>query len=83
MNADILLLGAMTSTSEVGRYSAACKPLYIIFTGFWLLTDALYPHLAKVEAGAQAHRTLLIALAYWRLLRRLPRWALACWLRRF
>jgi O-antigen/teichoic acid export membrane protein len=62
MNADILLLGAMTSTAEVGRYSAACKPLYIIFTGFWLLTDALYPYLAKVEAGAQAYRILLIAL---------------------
>ena len=62
MNADILLLGAMTSTAEVGRYSAACKPLYIIFTGFWLLTDALYPYLAKVEAGARAHRILLIAL---------------------
>jgi O-antigen/teichoic acid export membrane protein len=62
MNADILLLGAMTSTAEVGRYSAACKPLYIIFTGFWLLTDALYPYLAKVKAGAQAHRILLIAL---------------------
>ncbi len=63
MNADILLLGAMTSTGEVGRYSAACKPLYIIFTGFWLLTDALYPYLAKLEAGAQAYRVLLIALA--------------------
>jgi O-antigen/teichoic acid export membrane protein len=63
MNADILLLGAMTSAAEVGRYSAACKPLYIIFMGFWLLTDALYPYLAKVEAGAQAHRFLLIALA--------------------
>jgi O-antigen/teichoic acid export membrane protein len=62
MNADILLLGAMTSTAEVGRYSAACKPLYIIFTGFWLLTDALYPYFAKLEAGAQAHRILLIAL---------------------
>ncbi len=62
MNADILLLGAMTSISEVGRYSAACKPLYIIFTGFWLLTDALYPHLAKVEAGAHAYRILLVAL---------------------
>lgn len=62
MNADILLLGAMTGTREVGRYSAACKPLYIIFTGFWLLTDALYPHLAKMQAGARAHRVLLAAL---------------------
>jgi len=63
MNADILLLGAMTTTHEVGRYSAACKPLYVIFTGFWLLTDALYPHLAKLETGAHTHRTLLLALA--------------------
>ncbi len=62
MNLDVLLLGAMTSITEVGRYSAACKPLYIIFTGFWLLTDALYPYLAKVEAGAHAYRILLIAL---------------------
>ena len=63
MNADILLLGAMTSTAEVGRYSAACKPLYIIFTGFWLLTDALYPYLAKLEAGAHTYRILLVTLA--------------------
>ena len=63
MNADILLLGAMTSSQEVGRYSAACKPLYVMFTGFWLLTDALYPHLAKLEAGARAQTVLLLALA--------------------
>ncbi len=63
MNADILLLGAMTGTSEVGRYSSACKPLYIIFTGFWLLTDALYPHLAKAEGSVRAQKTLLSALA--------------------
>src|SRR5271165_3594992 len=63
MNADILLLGALTTTHEVGRYSAACKPLYVIFTGFWLLTDALYPHLAKLQAGARAHSVLLLALA--------------------
>src|SRR5208283_873349 len=63
MNADVLLLGALSTTSEVGRYSSACKPLYIIFTGFWLLTDALYPHLAKVEAGVRAHRMLFAALA--------------------
>jgi O-antigen/teichoic acid export membrane protein len=63
MNADILLLGAMTTTHDVGRYSAACKPLYVIFMGFWLLTDALYPHLATLEAGGRAHSTLLLALA--------------------
>jgi O-antigen/teichoic acid export membrane protein len=63
MNADILLLGAMTTTREVGRYSAACKPLYVIFMGFWLLTDALYPQLAKLEAGAHTHRAMLLSLA--------------------
>ncbi len=61
-NADILLLGAMTTTHEVGRYSAACKPLYVIFMGFWLLTDALYPHLATLEAGRRAQSALLLAL---------------------
>ena len=63
MNADILLLGAMTTTHEVGRYSAACKPLYVILTGFWLLTEALYPHLAKLETGPRAHSVLLLAMA--------------------
>src|SRR5271166_5011380 len=68
MNADILLLGAITTTHEVGRYSAACKPLYVIFTGFWLLTDTLYPYLVKLEAGPQAHGVLLLAVAWLALL---------------
>jgi len=58
MNADILLLGAMATTREVGRYSAACKPLYVIFTGFWLMTDVLYPHIAGVKESAAARRAL-------------------------
>ncbi len=63
MNADVLLLGAMTTTHEVGRYSAACKPLYVIFMGFWLLTGVLYPHLANLEAGARTHSSLVLAVA--------------------
>ncbi len=63
MNADVLLLGAMTTTHEVGRYTAACKPLYVIFAGFWLLTEALYPHLAKLETGSRAQSALLLAVA--------------------
>ena len=58
LNADILLLGAMATTREVGRYSAACKPLYVIFTGFWLMTDVLYPHIAGVKESAAARRAL-------------------------
>ncbi len=84
MNADILLLGAMTTTDEVGRYSAACKPLYIIFTGFWLLTDASLSASGKARSGAPwaqspvagcfgASRGLASAVAF----------ALACWLRGF
>ena len=39
------------------------RRFFVLFMGFWLLTDALYPYLAQVEAGPQAHRALLIALA--------------------
>jgi O-antigen/teichoic acid export membrane protein len=62
LNADILILGAMTTTREVGRYSAACKPLYVIFTGFWLLTDVLYPHIAGVKDSASARKALFLWL---------------------
>lgn len=63
LNADVLLLGAMTTTHEVGRYSAACKPLYVIFMGFWLLTDVLYPHIAGVKESAGTRRSLFRWLA--------------------
>src|SRR5271165_4170121 len=62
LNADILLLGAMATTREVGRYSAACKPLYVIFTGFWLMTDVLYPHIAGVKDSARARKNLFVWL---------------------
>ena len=63
MNADVLLLGALTTTHEVGRYSAACRPLYVIFMGFWLLTDVLYPHIAGVKESHEARRSLFRWLA--------------------
>ena len=62
LNADVLILGAMSTTREVGRYSAACKPLYVIFTGFWVLTDVLYPHIAGVKESTSARRRLFIWL---------------------
>jgi O-antigen/teichoic acid export membrane protein len=62
LNADILILGAMTTTREVGRYSVACKPLYVIFTGFWVLTDVLYPHIAGVKESTRARKTLFVWL---------------------
>jgi O-antigen/teichoic acid export membrane protein len=63
LNADILILGAMSTTHEVGRYSAACKPLYVLFTGFWLLTDVLYPHIAAAKDSTRARSSLLRWLA--------------------
>ena len=62
LNADVLLLGAMSTTHEVGRYSVACKPLYVMFTGFWLLTDVLYPHIAGVKESSRARKTLFVWL---------------------
>lgn len=62
LNADVLILGAMSTTREVGRYSVACKPLYVMFTGFWLLTDVLYPHIAGVEDSTHARRALFMWL---------------------
>ena len=64
LNADILILGAMSSTHEVGRYSVACKPLYVMFTGFWLLTDVLYPHIARVKESSHARKTLFAWLTF-------------------
>jgi O-antigen/teichoic acid export membrane protein len=58
LNADILILGAMSTTHEVGRYSVACKPLYVMFTAFWLLTDVLYPHIAAVKDSTRARAAL-------------------------
>ena len=63
LNADILILGALSTTHEVGRYNAACKPLYVIFTGFWVLTDVLYPHIAGVKGSSSATRSLFVWLA--------------------
>ena len=48
--------------TRLGRYSAACKPLYVMFTGFWLLTDVLYPHIAGVKESSRARRTLFVWL---------------------
>ena len=59
LNADILILGAMSTAHEVGRYSVACRPLYVMFTAFWLLTDVLYPHIAAVKDSSHARSALL------------------------
>jgi O-antigen/teichoic acid export membrane protein len=61
-NFDTVMLGAMTSAREVGRYSAAYKILFLIFGGYYLMTQSLYPKLSRMKGGAQARPLLLRAL---------------------
>lgn len=61
-NFDTVMLGAMTSAGEVGRYSAAYKILFAIFGGYYLLTQSLYPRLSRVRSGRGARRLFLYGL---------------------
>lgn len=64
-NFDTVMLGAMTSAKEVGRYSAAYKILIVIFGTYYLLTQSLYPKLSRMKGGRQARQLLaevLVAL---------------------
>jgi O-antigen/teichoic acid export membrane protein len=61
-NFDTVMLGAMTSASEVGRYNAAYKILFAILGGYYLLTQSLYPRLARMKGGQTARRFLSYAL---------------------
>lgn len=58
-NFDTVMLGAMTSAREVGRYSAAYKILFVIFGTYYLLTQSLYPKLSRMKGGRQARRLLI------------------------
>ena|SRR6266576_1043621 len=65
-NFDTVMLGAMTSAKEVGRYSAAYKILFVIFGAYYLLTQAIYPKVSRMKGGRQARQLLaqvLVALA--------------------
>jgi O-antigen/teichoic acid export membrane protein len=61
-NFDTVMLGAMTTAKEVGRYSAAYKVLFVIFAAYYLLTQSLYPRLSRMKGGRQARRLLSFAL---------------------
>lgn len=61
-NFDTVMLGAMTSAKEVGRYSAAYKILFAIFGGYYLLTQSLYPRLSHLRGGLRARRLFLYVL---------------------
>jgi O-antigen/teichoic acid export membrane protein len=61
-NFDTVMLGAMTSAAEVGRYNAAYKILLVICGGYYLLTQSLYPRLSRVRGGHRTRRLFLYAL---------------------
>jgi O-antigen/teichoic acid export membrane protein len=61
-NFDTVMLGAMTSAAEVGRYNAAYKILFAIFATYYLLTQSLYPKLSRMKSGRHPRRLLSYAL---------------------
>ncbi len=61
-NFDTVMLGAMTSVREVGRYSAAYKILFVVFGGYYLLTQSLYPKLSRAKGEPRLRRLLRNAL---------------------
>jgi len=61
-NFDTVMLGAMTSAAEVGRYNAAYKILFAILGGYYLLTQSLYPKLSRMQGGRTAGQFLSYAL---------------------
>jgi O-antigen/teichoic acid export membrane protein len=62
-NVDTLFLGGMTTVAEVGRYNAAYKILFLIFSGYYLLTQSLYPHLAAWKDPYSLRRWFFCALS--------------------
>jgi O-antigen/teichoic acid export membrane protein len=61
-NFDTVMLAAMTSAKEVGRYNAAYKILFFIFGAYYLLTQSLYPKLSRMKGGRNARQLLAYVL---------------------
>jgi O-antigen/teichoic acid export membrane protein len=60
-NFDTVMLGAMSTAAEVGRYAAASKILFLLFSGYYLLMQALYPQLSRL-VGENVQRLFIRAL---------------------
>lgn len=50
---DMLMLGVMSNSEQVGLYSAAYRILNQVLVGYYLLTQALYPEFARQSAAEQ------------------------------
>jgi O-antigen/teichoic acid export membrane protein len=46
---DVLMLGAMSTSDQVGLYSAAYRVLNQVLATYYLLTQTMYPQLARIE----------------------------------
>ncbi len=57
-NFDTVMLGALSTTAEVGRYSAATKILFLVLSGYYLLMQTLYPQLSRLPTRNM--RSLLV-----------------------
>ncbi len=58
-NVDTLLLGAMSTITEVGRYNAAYRIIFLIFGGYYLLTQSAYPALVRLQLGHSGQKIIL------------------------
>jgi O-antigen/teichoic acid export membrane protein len=61
-NSDMLLLAALTNTTEIGKYGAATRLLFVVFSAYYLLLNTLYPTIAKIEDIRLLKRYLLPGL---------------------
>ena len=59
-NFDTILLGAMSSASEVGRYNSAYRILFLILGAYWLFTSAVYPKLSRVKGGPGLQKVIFV-----------------------
>lgn len=61
-NIDSLLLGAMSNTHEVGLYNASYRLLFSMLAIYYLLTQAVFPGLAKMDKAQHSLRSLAIPI---------------------
>jgi O-antigen/teichoic acid export membrane protein len=62
-NFNTILLGAMSTTAEVGRYNSAYRILFLILGAYWLVTNSLFPRLSRAKAGVEFQRLVWYTVA--------------------
>ena len=54
-NIDMLMLGVMSTPVQVGLYNASYRVLNQVLTGYYLLTQSLYPRFARLNTAERSH----------------------------